>query len=461
MKQSKPFAGKLLAILMGISVLLTSCSRHVVPDSGAFEGEPEQPGEVLSEAELRIAALSGRTLSVAYQNIFAGGAQLPHTGGDTGGTELSWYYSVFGQGVMSIPTSISNIVDEDALRAWRMEFGEHNTPPTRDRREFSLLAFIEELNISAGEIIAAQEDIFERPMAEIDALANWVRYGIDTGFTDPGEEWRWVIPYTIRDLEAMFSGDVEQIWEAFPGYGVLKNGNAFSPEWIMNNIEEAVIEHQIPLEEIERIIDLASIHDRLGDLISEVEEFIEGFLDSIVTGITLNQTAADISVGDTLELTVTILPEDADTAVTWASSDDSIAAVDENGVVTGVSVGTAAITAATVNGLTATCQVTVSERPHEPESVAVEALGGDFMGDGYIILYLTWGTQPQLIATIYPPEADQTVTWSSSSLGLPITEDGVVSIDYDHLYMGSVTVTATAVNGVTGTFEVIIDAPGR
>ncbi len=82
-----------------------------------------------------------------------------------------------------------------------------------------------------------------------------------------------------------------------------------------------------------------------------------------VTGVTLNQTQASMTVGGTLSLVATVAPADAtNKAVVWSAADPGIAAVDENGVVTGVAEGTTTITVMTVNGRqTAECVVTVTE----------------------------------------------------------------------------------------------------
>ena len=88
-----------------------------------------------------------------------------------------------------------------------------------------------------------------------------------------------------------------------------------------------------------------------------------------VTGVTLSQTQASLYYNrtpNTLTLTATVAPDNAtNRAVTWASSNSTVATVDQNGVVTAVAPGIAVITATTQDGNhTATCAVTV--RPDVP-----------------------------------------------------------------------------------------------
>lgn len=79
--------------------------------------------------------------------------------------------------------------------------------------------------------------------------------------------------------------------------------------------------------------------------------------------ISLDKETASLTVGETQALTATVLPVDAtDKTVVWSSDNTNIATVDENGIVTGVSAGTATIEVTTVDGnKTANCVVTVSE----------------------------------------------------------------------------------------------------
>lgn len=68
----------------------------------------------------------------------------------------------------------------------------------------------------------------------------------------------------------------------------------------------------------------------------------------------------EMTVGTSETLEVTFTPENTtETTLTWSSSDESIVTVDDNGIVTAASVGTADITATAENGKTATCRVTV------------------------------------------------------------------------------------------------------
>lgn len=90
--------------------------------------------------------------------------------------------------------------------------------------------------------------------------------------------------------------------------------------------------------------------------------------------ITLNHTAATLTVGDTLTLVATILPENAtETKVVWESSNIEVATV-ENGVVLAKTQGTVTITAK-VGKVSANCEIKVEAAPFISDEVKV---------DGYI-----------------------------------------------------------------------------
>ena len=83
-----------------------------------------------------------------------------------------------------------------------------------------------------------------------------------------------------------------------------------------------------------------------------------------VASVTLDQTEVTLEIAGedcpSVQLVATVAPYDADDmTITWTSSDETVATVDANGVVTSVAPGTATITATTANGVSATCVVTV------------------------------------------------------------------------------------------------------
>ena len=111
------------------------------------------------------------------------------------------------------------------------------------------------------------------------------------------------------------------------------------------------------------------------------ESFVETTLNAVskaqvnVTGITLNNSNIDLIPNETASLSVTVTPEEAsDKSVTWTSSDDNVATVDENGNVTAKGLGTATITATSKmeNSVSATCNVTVTNPPSTAEIAVVD-----------------------------------------------------------------------------------------
>mgnify|MGYP004587594463 FL=1 len=95
-----------------------------------------------------------------------------------------------------------------------------------------------------------------------------------------------------------------------------------------------------------------------------------------VTGVTLNKSTMSLVATAEETLTATVAPENAtNKAVTWSTSNDKVATV-ADGKVTAVAPGEAVITATTADGgFTATCKVTVTEKPceHNAKLTKVEA----------------------------------------------------------------------------------------
>ncbi len=96
-----------------------------------------------------------------------------------------------------------------------------------------------------------------------------------------------------------------------------------------------------------------------------------------VVDITLDNSALTIYVGNTAQLTATVNPTNAtNQGIIWASDDETVATVDENGLVTAVKVGTATVTATSSDGgYTATCAITVKKQTTTTATITAAGSG--------------------------------------------------------------------------------------
>ena len=91
--------------------------------------------------------------------------------------------------------------------------------------------------------------------------------------------------------------------------------------------------------------DIVTTLTQEGKKVVEKKTRIKAFYE--VEGITLDKTEGILTAGNTVTLNAAVLPEEVadETTVTWTSSDEKIATVDENGKVTAIAAGEATITA--------------------------------------------------------------------------------------------------------------------
>lgn len=174
--------------------------------------------------------------------------------------------------------------------------------------------------------------------------------------------------------------------------------------------------------------------------------------DVSVTGVTVAQDAHEVEVGGTTQIKATVEPSDAtDKKVSYKSSDDKVATVDDSGVVTGVKAGSAEITVTTNDGeKTAVSTITVTAK-----TIAVTGVTLDKS-----TLSLEVGSTATLNATIAPSNASyKTVKFTSSDDAIATVDDkgkvtavkaGTADITVESLADGSktakceLTVTAAA-----------------
>lgn len=150
-----------------------------------------------------------------------------------------------------------------------------------------------------------------------------------------------------------------------------------------------------------------------------IDSTVSGGDNEEVTAVTLNKTSAAMKTGEKLQLSATVLPKTAaDKSIRWESSDKTVASVDSKGVVSALSAGKAEITAMAVNGVSASCTVTVtaSEEPQPTEEVieAKAALTADRTaaekGKSYFTLAFSQASRIANIQVTFESAADIQIT---------------------------------------------------
>ena len=139
----------------------------------------------------------------------------------------------------------------------------------------------------------------------------------------------------------------------------------------------------------------------------------------LVNRISLNKTAVTMSVATKQQIEASVSPNNAtDDKVTWSSSNDAVASVSSDGLVSANHVGTATITC-TANdgsGVSASCEVSV-----------MIPVTGVKLDKSSLSLFVN--KEATLTATILPDNAtDKTVTWTSSNTDVAtVSSDGKVT----------------------------------
>jgi uncharacterized protein YjdB len=159
-----------------------------------------------------------------------------------------------------------------------------------------------------------------------------------------------------------------------------------------------------------------------------------------VIGVSLDKTTSSITIGGTYTLTATVAPANATNKnVTWSSSNTAVATVSSNGLVSGVSAGSATITVTTSDGgYTASCYVNVNSGGGGNVSVIGVSLNKTAVS-------LSVGGSETLAAVVMPDNAtNKNVSWRSSNTAVAtVSSSGVVS----GVSAGSATITVTTVDG--------------
>jgi uncharacterized protein YjdB len=166
------------------------------------------------------------------------------------------------------------------------------------------------------------------------------------------------------------------------------------------------------------------------------------FAESVV----LDPSEAELQVGGTIEIRATVLPDNVtNSSLKWCSSDETVAIVSKNGVVTAVGPGSCDITA-TCDEAVGICHVTVLPPAISADSVVLDPTSAE----------LEVGASITIAATVLPENVtNPELLWQSSDEAVAtVSQNGVVTA----VGPGSCDITATCGNAV-GTCHVTVLEP--
>ncbi len=161
-----------------------------------------------------------------------------------------------------------------------------------------------------------------------------------------------------------------------------------------------------------------------------------------VASITITSNPGTVNVGETKNIGYQVSPEIYSGSLHWSSSDESVAIVDENGAVTGVSNGTAVITVTADSGVAKEMTITVKTPAN-----------GITLNKGSITLEI--GLKEQLTAALSPESSTDSISWSSNN-------SNVASVDASGMVTakkaGTAVISATASSGAKAYCSVTVTA---
>lgn len=158
-----------------------------------------------------------------------------------------------------------------------------------------------------------------------------------------------------------------------------------------------------------------------------------------VTSVTFNETSHKMNVNTTFQIVATVIPEDATSkTLNWTSSNEDVATVDQEGLVTAKAEGSTNIVAMATDGSkkSATCSITVVD----PSNIKITSLSFSPVESPY----LEKGNTLSITPIILPEDAsNKTLKWHSSDENVATVAGGVVT----PVSKGNVSISAETTDG--------------
>ena len=169
------------------------------------------------------------------------------------------------------------------------------------------------------------------------------------------------------------------------------------------------------------------------------------YVPSEVQSVMLDPAELVVAPGHSAALDAYVFPGNArHRDLVWESSDESVAFVDENGIVTGVSVGSCTVKATSSNGISAASNVIVSKIP---TSIS--------LSDSLVVL--SREKRAWLLKPIIEPlsASDCEITWESDDESVAVVHNGYIAATG----LGYATITATVPGGLSASCDIYVGNP--
>lgn len=250
-----------------------------------------------------------------------------------------------------------------------------------------------------------------------------------------------VAPYVLTDIYVR-DNEIEAAAKAVTAKYVLENVENVS---LVKGTDYTVSEPQITADKKYYSITITLSDDAAGKYELSTTT-LKGYIAYELTSVALNSDTLNLVAGaNGRQLVATTTPDNAlldNLTFTYKSSDETVATVDENGLVTPLKAGTATITVTaqavvTTNGMalfttraTAKCTVTVTDIAIPATNIELDAFSKT----------MTVGDKAKLTATVKPADTTDKVVWTSS-------KPTVATVDEN----GNITALATGTTEITAT----------
>lgn len=166
-----------------------------------------------------------------------------------------------------------------------------------------------------------------------------------------------------------------------------------------------------------------------------------------VTKIIVSNPNIELFVGDTSPINYAIEPENAtNKKISFNTGDRNVAGFNSEGKIVGVKAGNTTITLKSSNGIEATINVTVKDKPIDVTKVKISKTS----------VSIDKGTDTTIEAHVIPTNSsDKSITWSSSNDKIATVNNGKIT----GIEVGEATITAKSNNGKEATCKVTVKEP--